>query len=155
MYVGGTLILTCFSQSYDSHMCDPDQFAPVKMIRREFCSLMSLQMRKLVSKETTLTSPILVFICTFEKILRARKCLRACRTSAVAHIYRSCWQLLTRWRVLSRSGGPRGRGLGLGLADIAATVWLLFQSQWRRCDLVYRCVELRRELHWPQLLSGE
>lgn len=33
--------------------------APVKMIRREFCSLMSQMLwQKLVSKETTLTSPV-------------------------------------------------------------------------------------------------
>lgn len=139
-----------------THICvTPISLLLWRWLEGKFAPWCHCKCEKLVSKETTLTSPILVFICTFEKILRARKCLRACRTSAVAHIYRSCWQLLTRWRVLSRSGGPRGRGLGLGLADIAATVWLLFQSQWRRCDLVYRCVELRRELHWPQLLSGE
>ena len=39
--------------------------ASVKMIGREFCSLMSVQMQKLVSKETTLTSCLRFFICTF------------------------------------------------------------------------------------------
>lgn len=38
-----------------TRLCDPDRFATVKVTGRERCSLMSLQMQKLVSKETTLT----------------------------------------------------------------------------------------------------
>lgn len=64
----GWNLLKCFALGEtwdDSHICDPDQFATVKMIGREFCSLMSLQMQKLVSKETTLTSHLWFSICMF------------------------------------------------------------------------------------------
>lgn len=114
-----------------THVCDPDAFATVKMIGREFCSLMSLQMQKLVSKETTLTAHVVVFICMSvwdNPLSRAcqralRKRFRACRLCSVLH-----WQpgsyLQTLLTVVDTLKGAfeerRPHGPGLRVADFAA-----------------------------------
>lgn len=99
--------------------------APVKMIRREFCSLMSLQMQKLVSKETTLTS--LVWFLS----AHLRKSSEQNTSGSLAHML-TCMpplhrtsthlqKLLTAADTLTGTFEERSpRDRGLGLADIAA-----------------------------------
>lgn len=111
MYVEGTFIIIWFLQRYESHTCDPDQCLFLwRWFGGNFAPWCHCKCKSLFPRKPPWRLPCGFYLYIWENPLSRtrqqalRKRLRACLLcTALAHIYRSCLQLLIHWRVLSWS----------------------------------------------------